>query len=77
MPFLNKLNVGLGQVIDELVVEVYDIINHIVPNYRFLCGDKLANYLREAHLDLVKIVDFRRHEFRLLSLLLFLGNSQL
>jgi len=77
MPFLNKLNVGLGQIIDELVVEVYDIINHIVPNYRFLCGDKLADHLREAHLDLVKIVDFGRHEFRLLSLLLFLGNSQL
>ena len=77
MPFLNKLNVGLGQVIDELVVEVYDIINHIVSYYRFLCGDKFTDYLREAHLDLVKIVDFRRHEFRLLSLLLFLGNSQL
>jgi len=77
MPFLNKLNVGLGQVIDELVVEVYDIVNHIVPYYRFLCGDKLSNYLREAHLDLVKIVDFGRHEFRLLSLLLFLGNGQL
>ena len=35
MPFMGKLIVGIGQIVNKLIVKVYNIVDHVVADYGF------------------------------------------
>ena len=49
VPLLDEFWIGLRKVVDELIEEVDDVIDHVVANDRLFCCDKLLDYKSKTH----------------------------
>ena len=50
MKILSKLDVRVGQHVDELVVDVHKVVDHVMSHQRFFVFDQMFNNLSETHL---------------------------
>lgn len=52
MPLLDELIIGCREIINKLIVKVYDVVDHVVADDWFLSCYQLLNDLGESHLIL-------------------------
>jgi hypothetical protein len=50
MKILSKLDVRVGQHVDELVVDVDKVVDHVMSHQRFFFCDQMFDNLSETHL---------------------------
>jgi hypothetical protein len=76
MPLLHELIISLRELIDKLIVQVNNVIGHVMSDYRFLGLNQFMHDQRETHLLVEQILRLLDHE-RLFPLLFFLLGDDL
>ena len=75
MPLLHELIISLRELIDELIVQVNNVIGHVMSDYRFLGLNQFMHDQRETHLLVEQILRLLDHEGLFLLLFLLLGDD--